>query len=1569
MEQPRRKRVTLTEPLVVSDITPPEPGEAEEPSYKLSPIPEQKAPDPRIPKQLPGPAETAKAVGGFVGETFVKPVLRTGQFVKGAALGVQSIFDHIVSGLAANEAMNGLLLRLENPNLTQAQRDAIIDQMEDTENILVDESPLYKVYKEVDNELDTRFKNNSSYTNAISDFGEVVSTFPMMVKAFVDAAYDEDPETMEKLGFMMTGGGVISTVATLNPNKIGRNFDARPASVILGLSPTFGIVARSPKALQVLRGKFGKQTDVLLRAVETFDNTVRSGMAKVAESELPGRVVTEVARPFANVLEGIPTEATRSVAAGLRGFGKTSEDVVRVGEAKTAQGVPGVRGQKPRVTELFPGQRFLTVGDIGDSFISGAKKGLFAGEFVAPGLVFAAARVLYPNTRLTRSIQGKVGRLLRHTSAQSGAPAELAVRGLMMASAEQRNRMRSIADRIGKAIQEEGPWRDLQKAQERYNKKKTKKNKRALDKAMRNWEAAGKPEPALSARKGDRRMDVFFEGEPFQPGQRRKIDYEFTESGQEFLVSQAEAKSALKQLEEAQASLLEAQQKPGSKKHTNQQIRSLNAQIKSLKEAIDSDAKAVFPNQTLRQAVDDLGAVLDEAGVGSGIELVKNRLANVADRNAILLQNGDIAELVIRAMKRRYGNRLLRAGVTDSKLRKLISDHAEEPYFGSSRLSATIDIEGIGRINLDDLTRQAFNSLKADKQREVMGQVASNAALRYSQLVTEASKGRAIQREATKLGIGKALEGVPLDSVQPQVYAVALARTLARKDLTRGGVSLPQAIPKSASGPSLAAALRDIASDSRQLEKILRDELGGDFSFRERQNLERVLRQSADEVIHYVSDSPYARSFTDELKRSIADNTALPDDVRKLARDATVGEYAYSPGLAGTLTWLDKYQAKPGFWRDLVMLFKGNATVRNIIPHINNSVSGIARAMLSGDEGPRQFVVNSYRDALVYLDHKAGKLGNYRKNTTPGSEEYFTNRAAVAVDESGVGNTDFVAGELLRSTRANLTGENLSDSMLKKLLTYSDSKLGYIPSKLNNLASRAYAAEDNLPKVHIGMDRARQTFRDLFELEPGAQVTIQTSPVSTRTLFKDKAGNLREGKPSNPGRLLSENDINKIVAADVRRHVQKFVVSYDERSGLNRFVVSNPALAPFNPFFTFTDKAAGLGGRKGFVEHLLFPEDGLTSTSPKVALRQIKQQAALAARRAVLVNSFQTLASTQENLLAQALAFDPGVPNKVIFEMLTDPDAMMYRDISGMSVFGPGEVKYRAYAWAMGNMMKMFGIDKRKDLTAKQKRFFNNLNNGEVANIGTIGSIFGVDRGPGLSALEIVINKGRDRYGEPLNLVNETIKRVAPFAVPAPLAVALRELVTASVDDLAIFSGRQMDIDDVQLNEERTDYLLRRFLLQGGRKIRFAGSTKSVMERKIRRIEDHEQVLRKQLETRLQLLTNEKRELERQIKKNKEGGNVPAGMQIEEEGDIAVLVSDLTKKLEKKKKAIENTTNNMRSAYRRLAVVTKEEIIRLKEAYEQVQRIGSLSKRLRARMPTEKVRSLQERRRIMKEAQ
>ena len=1542
MQQPSRKRVTLTEPLVVdgtvdglnseledlastvAEVDPSAQTFEEKEEEKKKRLQQQEA---DRAKGVATPVEAARAIGGLVGDAVVKPVMRTGQFAVGAALGTQSIFDHIATSLAANEAMNGLLERLENQSLTAPQRRAIEDQMEDIEKTYTEMNPAMQVYKQVDQELEDRFQNDSSYNNAISDFGEVVTSFPTMVRAFLEAAYDEDPETMKKLGFLMSGGGIVSTMAMLNPDKIGRNFDARPASVILGVSPAFGIVARAPRAMQALRGKFGKQTDVLLRAVETVDNTARSGMAKVAQSEIPGRVMTEAVRPFANVIERIPGEATSSMAAGLRGLGKVGEDVVRVGEARTTQQTKGFRGEKQRITELVPGVRFMTAGDLANSFVSGAKKGFLAGVPVETGAVLAVARLLYPRTRMTRNMARSVGQFLRHTSAQGGASPELAVRGIMMASAEQRNRIRSIADRIDKAFREED---------------------------------------ALARRDGDTRMDVFFEGEPFQPGQKRQIDYEFTESGQEFLpVSRADILDTLGKLEKQRDRLLDDQRKPGAKKYTNQQIRQLNAEIKSLRQAVESDAPDVFPNQTLREAIDDLDEVLREAGVDSGIELVKSRLANVADRNAILLQSGDVAELVIRAIKRKYGNRLSRAGVTDAKLRKLILDHAEEPYFGSTRLAATVDIENVGRLDLDSLTRRAFESLRPEKQKEVMGQVASNAALRYSQLVTEAAKGAALKRESAKLGMAQSLEGVSLTNVQPQVYAMALARMLAGKDLTRGGVSLPQVIPKSASGPALPAALRDLATDRRKARKILEDVLGDEPSAREEMAFERVLRQTADEVGDYTAGDGYAQSFTNDLKVKIADNPDLPADVRKLAQQVETGEYAYSPGFAGTLNWMAKYQGKQGFWRDIIQLFKGNQTVRNIMPHINNSVGNVSNSMLSSGEGPVQFIVNSYRDGLVYLDHKAGKLGDYRKNTTPGSEEYFTNRAAVAVDQSGVGNTDFVAGELLRSSRKNLTGDDLSGPVVGALRRLGETKLGYVPRKLNELASKAYAKEDNLPKVHIGMDRGRQTFRDIFDLRPNEQMTIRTSPVSTRTIFKDKSGQIREGTPSNPGRVLTDRDINKIVAADVRQHVQKFVVSYDERSGLNRFVTNNPVLAPFNPFFTFTDKAAGLGGRKGFVEHLLFPADGVVSTSPKVALRQIKSQAALAARRAVLVNSFQALASNQENLLAQALAFDPAVPNQVIFEMLTDPSAIQYRDISGMSVFGPGEVKYRAFAYAIGKMLQSVGYDKNPKLSKKQRQFFTELNNGEVAHIGTIGSLFGVDRGPGLSLFELVINRGDDRHGQPVNLTDELLKRIAPFAVPAPIAVAMRELAASMSEDLSTFSGRQFDRNDVQLNEKRTDFFLRRFLLQGGRKVRLSGSTKSILDRKIERIKDHERELRKRLLNQMILLKNEKKELERQKKKIEDGqGSVGAEMFMNTPGDM----TSLTDQIQEKADGLERTTQKFKEAHTRLAPVMKEEIQRLVDAYKTVERIGSLRKRLKQRIPTDKVPSLKERRRIMKEA-
>ncbi len=1530
------KRLTLAQPMVVTatpgkegvdeeEVVSEQEGEllvdpSEEETFEERVAREAAVSDPRIPTELPGPGETAARVAGFAGDVVGRPVARLAvQFPRGVAEGTQSIFDHLVVSLAANQEFNKLLTRLDNPKLTAPQREVIIDQMKDLEEGYIEANPAYQSYKNIDDELNARFKNDSNFQNAVSDFRDVTTSFPMLLGSVIQAAWDEDPEMMRQLGFMMSGGGIMSTVATLNPDKLGRNFAARPASVLLGLKPVGGIVARSPKAMQVLRGKAGKQADVLLRAIDTFDNTVRSGMKKVADSELPGQALSAVGEGLARATDMVDSRVTRAAGGALRGLGKVGEDVVRVGESARTP------GSRQRITNLLPGVRMMTVGDIANSFAQGAKVGYLAGEVVHPGLAFVAARVLYPNTRLTRKIKRKVAQLLRHTSAQSNAGAELAVRGLMMASASQRNQMRSIADRIGKAF-EEGD--------------------------------------ALKRRRGEDRV-----GDPYDPGMTREMGYRFTAEEGEFLptASRAAVSDALEMLKKQRDKLLQDQRTPGSKKYTNEQIRQLNAEIQELDKAVKSTLWGgdLYPNRTLREAVDELGEVLGEAGVGRGIDLVKARLSNVADRNAILLQNGDVAEAVIRSIMSRGGERLKRAGVTEAKVRKLISDHAEDPYFGSNRLSATINIEGVGRIDLDKLVESVFHEMRTSKQREVMGQVASNAALRYSRLAVEAQKGKALKSEATKLGIGKDLEGVSLSTVTPDVYAAALARMLAKKDLTRGGAVLPQVIPASAAGPQLAAALRRIARTPTAKRKILGDAFGDAPSAKEVAAFEQVLLQSADELLSYVPDSANAKPFTDAVRRSIIDNPNLPKDVRDLAKSVQTGEYYTSPGLSGTLDWHARTQEKPGIFRDLMMLFKGNQTVRNVLPHIHNPVGNVGRAMLDYDEGPLQFARGMKLDSVIYLNHKAGKLGDYRRNTTPGSPEHITNRSAAIIDESGIANTDFVAGELLRATRSGLVDPEEVGPIKAWFNTLGQTKLGYIPRKLNELASKAYAAEDNLPKVHIGMNRSRKVLQDIFDLEPGSEMKIQTSPVSTRAIFRDAAGELREGTTKNPGRVLTDADVNKIVASDVRQYVKKYVVSYSEKSGLNRVVVSNPALLPFAPFFTFTDKAAGMGGRKGFVEHLLFSGDGISTTSPNLALREIKRQAALAARRAILVNSFQNIASRQRDHLAQALAYDPAVPNNVLFEMITDPDAIQFRDFSGMSVFGPGEIKYRAFAFAVGQALKAFGADKDPNLTKQQKQFFRMLDNGEVAHIGTIGSIFGIDRGPGLNVIDVVLNNGQNKYGQPVSMTGVLLEKILPIGIPGPVAAFVRELTSKMGDDLEVLSGRQLDKDDPPLNEKRKDFFMRRFLYQGGRKVRYDGSTKSLLNRRIKKIEQNGKVLRDHLNGKIGIIEGEVRDLNKQIKDlNKGTGSVSREMFIGEIKGVGPR-GTLDAELKAKKEALKKTRNRLRAAEKRVDIIIREEERRLDDAYEAVKDIATLRQRIRAAMPKTKVRSLRERRETM----
>ncbi len=1503
----KRKKITLAQPLVI-EATPQEETfqEAEARRQKVT-----EALDPRLTQSTtPEPAEALGRIAEGVAGATIKPTLRMVGGAIGVAEGAQSIFDHFLLSFASTSEMKKLLKRLDNPDLTGPQREVIIDQMEEVENLYLDQSAFGKAVKDVDEELEERFEKDSNFQNAISDLRDVTSAFPTLAATFIEAAFGADPDMMRQLGFMMSGGAVASTIATLNPRKLGRNFQARPASVALGLHPVGKVVLRSPKAMQLLRGKFGKQADRFLEGLDKFDNVVRSGMQKIADVEV-GRVFNP--------------------GVGSTGLGIVNNQVVNVGKAakKTSD--------KGRVVDLMPGQRYMTAGDIAKKFADGAKVGFMAGTPIETGLLFAAARVLYPNTKMTRNITRKVAQLLRHTSAQTNGNAELAVRGLMMASAEQKNRMRSIADRIGKAFEE----------------------KDAL--------------VAKAGRADDAPLPPGTSEIPLSTGRRQDFEYDF--AGGELRLSRAEAGNAIEklqmQLEKLQSD--QAAAKPSSKKYTNDQIRRLRGEIQALRKAVDADNVNVYPSERLSSALAEFDSLMSEMGISPEVgKMLSARLANVGDRNSILLQNGDLAARVIDNIKKEFaeqirdfedfGTRQEKRGVVMDRIREQIGQIAEEPAMGSSQLSAKFRIGDDIYIDVDRQVKKAFESMTEAKQKEILGQVASNSALRYSQLPVEAAKASALASEATKLGMRKALEGIPLSSVQPEVYAAALARVLAGKDVTRGGVSLPQAIPASAmgnDGRALSAALRSM--DAQTQSKIL-DEVLGSSTARERANFQEVLFQVADEVRSYAPEK--RTNFTDSLRASIIDNPDAPKDLVKLAKDLqNKSDYYLSPGLEGTINWLARTQATPGIWNKLLQAFKANVTVRNFTPHVNNAAGVAGRIMLGYDEGPVQFAIRMKADSATYLNHKAGKLGDYRKNTRPGTEEHLTNRSASIVDESGIANTDFVAGELLRSTRDGILPGESPGKVRQFLRSLAETELlGLSVKKLDNLASKVYAQEDNMPKLHVGMNRSRKVLQDLFDLEPGEQITLRTSEVSKRTVFKDSDGALRDGTPSNPGRKLTNKDVDKIVASNVRQYVKQYIVSYDEKSGLNRLVINNAVLGPLAPFFTFWDKAGGMGGRKGFVEHLLFPDGDSVTTSPKVAARQIRDSAALAGRRSILVNSFLGMASRERDMLAEALAFDSAIPSNVIFEMLSDQDSVQFRDLASMSVFGPGEVKYRALAYTLGMMMKAAGVDKNPKLNAKQRQFFDKLDSGDVAHLGTIGGIFGLDRGPVLSLLEVFLNDGNDATQAPKSLGVELFKRVAPFGLPAPIGAAAMELVSSMSDELAPYTGGQVDISDPELNEARRDFILRRFLFQGGRKVRLDEGTKSVYERRKRQVKKNGRILINHLKKTRSIIEKQIMDLEDQISKA-QGANkdmIIEGMS----GDTVVPVS-LTAALEERVAAYNKTDDKLYDAENAVDDLVEKEEDRLYEAFEFAKKVDTMRKRLRKATPKP---FLMDRVRKMKEA-
>lgn len=1383
-------------------------------------------------------------------------------FAKGGFDVVSSLF----TGLKARSEVNELMRKVESPDLSQLQRNAIIDRIQGVSDALIQTDPVFKAYKDVDKDSEDRFKKDSFFINMISDMGEVSKSLPLLMEGVIDAAFAENPEAMRNMGFMISGGGIASTLSILNPANAGRNFGARPVSFIMSAAPVGRIVLKSPKALSAVREKFGSKADKFLNSIDTADNHLRKAW------QATGETAARVTKPFVSVAESAG-EAVKSVGRAevgrlfdklLPGTGVTAVKEVVSG------GAPVARAGE-RVSRLMPGQRFKTLKDLADSFVAGAKAGLFIKEPINVGLVYALGRSLWPNTKWSRSMSAAMGQFLRHTSAQSNAPQELAVRAVMMASAAERNKVRIIAKKIAKIFED--------------------------DEAVL---ASGDPDAIALIPAGRIGLWKEFHGGEFRSGSITPA------------IRAIEASLRDPDIPKARRSALSAQLKALRDEAAGASVRKIKG------------GDPVLVNRSVADLADEMGAAADALGVkGDVAKLLKSRLSNVADRNAILLQHADVARAVI--------ERLVKyEGVSQESAIRLIGRLADEPLFGERQVSVGLSIPRLKKdgkpvlgpdgkpavdlVNLDSLVRRVVEGMPLKKQREVQAGIASNAALRYSNMLTEAAMNRAMKAEALKGGIiGSKIGDVPFDEVSAEAYAYSLASALVKKDDTPGGIGIPTAIPGSAGATDTASALRVIARGD-DAKAIFKKQFGDDPSPTELANFRRSLEGVASEVADYRSLS--GTELRSEIVQALARNKDAPRDLRRLAQGLASDRFAVSPGMFNTLSWHRKMiNPKSSIMRSLQRTLKANLTVRNPISHANNTLGNLGLMMSKYGEDPFTFIANQRRDAAVFLKYRAGTLEKARR----GSDQYYSNRAASIYDQTGLGNTDFVAGELLKQGRAELLGGAEAAAMNDFLASLKETKIGVkirkALSATDEMLSKTYGAEDNMPKMRFGMEAARTALRDLDDLKVGSTYKLKTSPVSSTLVRKGADGRIYK-KGASGWKPLTEQQIDKMVASYARTQVTGLFLDYTEKSGLNRIITDSPLVSGFVPFFTFTHKAMGLGGRKGFLENVLFGGDGIVSTDPKIIARQVKNLAEVATRRALLVNSMRQFGTRDKELLGRALAFDPAMPSMVMFDLMTDPDALMYRDYASMNSFAPAEMKLRALAFIAGKIGEGLGLDKGKNLTAQQKQFYRELKTGQVASPITLGSIAGIGRGPGLNFLELAINGFKDRYGNAVDWKKETLKRAMPIALPSPIGISIMEALS-NIPGLEGFSGAQYDADDRPLNESRIRYIIRRLLYKGGRKVRFAAGSnvQSVWRNKVRLLNQNGQILTKNFKRRVDRLETERAEIEKAANK---AGVDPSLFEGMAEKDAALKVAEA----------------NFEAALTSISKVLGTELERLNSAYE-----------------------------------
>ena len=909
--------------------------------------------------------------------------------------------------------------------------------------------------------------------------------------------------------------------------------------------------------------------------------------------------------------------------------------------------------------------------------------------------------------------------------------------------------------------------------------------------------------------------------------------------------------------------------------------------------------------------LDDIDRLAQSRGVSPQLgEALRRRVADAAGQTGLLLQAPEVIRQVSNVLVSEYG--IPRKAAIEF-IDNYGSAYAKNPSALPSNKIVATTAKGQGVIDLDEVVRKTIRSMSKQDQNRIMGQVVSAETMRMGGLVSNYAFNQALRAESTLGGmISNNLKRMGADpdtfKATPAQYADALLTSMFSKDI-KGDMRVPQVIPASVmgrNGADLANAIRTaIVTDDGVRRLANQAGIRSNLTAAEIRNYRASMTEVADRLRTYVDQSGDS-SQRAAVTRALDAQGNLPDELRNLAKKVNDDGVYVAPGLESTLSW---HRGVGPIAREMNKLanyfglsrFKGMQTVYNPISHQNNTAGNLGLMLVRWGEDPATFISNATRDARLYSDFTANRVTPYSR-LQRGTPEYYRNRAVSIQDKAGVANSDFVAGELMMMEQAGITRTGMTPGRMDKIRE----GLAKYPRKL-------YSAEDNIPKLRFGMKYAQQFFQDIDNLRPGSQYEFRSSPVSTTTLVKGPDGKIYRAGKRKP---LTDTEIDNLAAAYTRRQVSEHFLAYNETSGLNKMINDSTIAAAISPFFTFFHKAMGFGGTKGFLRNALEGTDGVRSTDPRVLRRQIKNQAEIAARRAYLINSFRQLTSREEDMLARAFAYSSKIPSSVIFDVLSDEDTVSFRDLTSMNSFAPAEARLRASLYMLGGIMDKAGLNK----TPEQRKFLKEIEKGNVGGVASLLEIVGLGKGP-IEQFKEVARQGESRI-RPEPTSAQLAKVLLPNVIGPVYAVPIKEVLSEIDSSMETLSGVREVAGAPELSESRKDFLLRRFI-GGSRKQGFMGqasvdvggrkkvTARSLLDQRLRAVKTNASQLLKQYESNLVRAKARRDKLK--------------GVERERANEE---VAEINEQYLVEKKRVEK--------------IEQEESLRLREAFEFVQKINKL---------------------------